>query len=155
MICVVWNMHIDLAKHSADASWLKLRRALSNDTAEQEHLRAMADSLARGHCVLIAFDNDGSATGLVETTKRNDYVNGTAASPVGFLEGLYVAPSHRRRGVCRALVCAASSWALAEGCSELASDSPIDNVDAHAVHRALGFVETEHIVYFCKRLDRG
>ena len=32
-------------------------------------------------------------------------------------------------------------------------DALIDNVDAHRVHRALGFVETERVVYFCKRLD--
>ena len=155
MIYVAWKMHIGPAKHSADASWLCLRRALWPDTTEREHLREMADVLARGHCVLLAFDDDGSAIGLVEASKRNDYVNGTAGSPVGFLEGLYVAPSHRRRGVCRALVGAASSWAVAEGCAELASDSLVDNVDAQAVHRALGFVETERVVYFCKPSDRG
>jgi len=115
----------------------------------------MADVLVRGHCVMLAFDNDGSAIGFVEVSKRNDYVNGTAGSPVGFLEGLYVAPSHRRQGVGRALVCAASSWAAAEGYSELASDALVGNVNAHAAHRALGFVETERVVYFCKRLDRG
>ena len=142
-------------QHSADASWLALRSALWPEASEREHLREMADVLMRGHCVMLAFDNDGSAIGFVEVSKRNDYVNGTAGSPVGFLEGLYVAPSHRRQGVGRALVCAASSWAAAQGCSELASDALVGNVNAHAVHRALGFVETERVVYFCKRLDRG
>jgi len=84
---------------------------------------------------------------------RNDYVNGTAASPVGFLEGVFVVPSHRRRGVGRALVRAAEAWVTAQGCTEFASDSLLENVDAHAVHRALGFVETERVVFFCKRLD--
>jgi aminoglycoside 6'-N-acetyltransferase I len=141
--------------HSADTSWLSMRSALWPDASEQEHLREMADVLSRGHFVMLAFDNDGLAIGFAEISKRNDYVNGTAGSPVGFLEGLYVAPSHRRQGVGRALVFAASSWATAKGCSELASDSLVENVDAHAVHRALGFVETERVVYFCKRLDRG
>ena len=36
----------------------------------------------------------------------------------------------------------------AEGCTELASDSPIENVVSHAAHRALGFEETERVVYF-------
>jgi aminoglycoside 6'-N-acetyltransferase I len=115
----------------------------------------MADVLSRGHFVMLAFGNDGSAIGFVEVSKRNDYVNGTATSPVGFLEGVYVAPSHRHQGVCRALVCAASTWVAAEGCSEFASDSLAENLDAHAVHRALGFVETERVVYFCRRLDPG
>ena len=62
-----------------------MRCALWPDTSAQEHLREMADVLARGHCVLIAFDKDGSPIGFVEVSKRNDYVNGTAGSPVGFL----------------------------------------------------------------------
>ena len=148
-------MRLRPPQHSADASWPALRTALWPEASEQEHLRDMADTLARGHCVMLAFDNDGSAIGFAEVSKRNDYVNGTAGSPVGFLEGLYVAPSHRCQGVGRALVCAASSWATAEGLSELASDSLVENVDAYAVHRALGFIETERVVYFCKRLDRG
>lgn len=134
--------------HSADMSWLSLRRALWPDASEPEHLREMADVLSRGHFVMLAFDNDGLAIGFVEVSKRNDYVNGTASSPVGFLEGVYVAPSHRRQGVCRALVCAASTWVAAEGCSEFASDSLAENLDAHAAHRALGFVEMERVVYF-------
>jgi aminoglycoside 6'-N-acetyltransferase I len=148
-------MRIASPESAADPSWLSLRRALWPDTSAQEHLREMTDVLARGHRVLLAFDNDGSAVGLVEASKRNDYVNGTAGSPVGFLEGLYVAPSHRRRGVCRALVSVASSWADAEGCAEIASDSLVMNVDVHTAHRALGFVETERVVYFCKRLGSG
>jgi len=75
-------------QHSADASWLALRSALWPEASEREHLREMADVLMRGHCVMLAFDNDGSAIGFVEVSKRNDYVNGTAGSPVGFLEGL-------------------------------------------------------------------
>ena len=148
------SMHIDSPRHAEDASWLSLRRALWLQGSADEHLRDMREFVARGHCVLLAFDDDGAAIGFVEASKRNDYVNGTAGSPVAFLEGLYVLPSHRRRGVCRALVSAVEAWGAAQGCAELASDSLIENGDAHAVHRALGFVETERVVYFCKQLDR-
>ena len=48
----------------------------------------------------------------------------------------------------RALVAEVERWAAAQGCSELASDSPIENIMAHATHRALGFEETERVVYF-------
>ena len=146
-------MRIHSPEHCADSSWLSLRRALWPHASGEEHSREMADVLARGHCVLIAFDDGIEAIGFLEASKRNDYVNGTAASPVGFLEGLYVLPSHRRRGVGRALVRAAEAWVAAQGCTEFASDSLLENVDAHAVHRALGFVETERVVFFCKRLD--
>ena len=139
---------------ATDLAWLSLRSRLWPDGTESEHLRYMADALARGHCVRLASAPDGSAIGFVEASQRVDYVNGTSTSPVAFLEGLYVEPSARRRGVARALVAEVERWAAAQGCSELASDSPIDNVTAHAAHRALGFEETERVVYF-RRAVRG
>jgi aminoglycoside 6'-N-acetyltransferase I len=110
----------------------------------------MADAIARDHFVRLAISTNGSAVGFVEASKRVDYVNGTNTSPVAFLEGLYVEPATRGNGVARALVGAVEAWAAAEGCTELASDSPLENVVAHAVHRALGFTETERVVYFCR-----
>ena len=65
---------------------------------------------------------------------------------------IYVAPGFRRRGVARTLVNSVEKWASAEGCLELASDSLLGNTAAHAAHRALGFEETERVVYFCRRL---
>jgi aminoglycoside 6'-N-acetyltransferase I len=72
--------------------------------------------------------------------------------PVAFLEGIYVVPEFRLRGVARTLVDAVMIWAKAAGCHELASDSLLPNTDAHAAHRALGFEETERVVYFRKAL---
>jgi aminoglycoside 6'-N-acetyltransferase I len=131
-----------------DGNWLLLRLRLWPHTSESEHLREMADTLARGHFVRLAYAQDGSAMGFVEASKRVDYVNGTNSSPVVFLEGLYVEPAARRNGVARALVAGVEDWAVAERCSELASDSQLENVVAHAVHRALGFEEMERVVYF-------
>ena len=133
---------------SSDVEWLSLRLRLWPHAAEAEHLHEMGDALARGHCVRLALTSRGSAVGFVEASKRVDYVNGTSTSPVAFLEGLYVEPAWRRKGVARALVSEVECWAAAQGCTELASDSPIDNVTAHATHRALGFEETERVVYF-------
>jgi aminoglycoside 6'-N-acetyltransferase I len=114
----------------------------------------MADTVARGHYVRLALTSAGAAVGFVEASKRSDYVNGTASSPVAFLEGLYVAPAARRRGVARALVEAVVAWALGQGLTELASDSLIDNVAAHEAHRRLGFQETERVVCFLRSLGR-
>jgi len=137
-----------------DPAWLALRIALWPEGAEADHLSGMADMLARGHYVRLAVTAAGAAIGLVEAAKRVDYVNGTTSSPVAFLEGLYVVPDWRRRGVARTLVESVVAWALQQGLSELASDSLIDNLAAHAAHRALGFEETERVVYFRRPLRR-
>ena len=132
----------------SDVKWLSLRVLLWPCASEAEHLRDMDNVATRGHFVRLALLANGSAVGLVEAAKRVDYVNGTSSSPVAFLEGLYVEPTSRRRGVARALVAAVERWAAAERCTELASDSPLENVAAHAAHLALGFEETERVVYF-------
>ena len=72
------------------------------------------------------------------------------SSPVGFLEGLYVVPDARRRGMARALVAEVGRWTRDCGCNELASDTALANAASHAVHRSLGFEETERVVFFRK-----
>jgi aminoglycoside 6'-N-acetyltransferase I len=138
-----------------DAEWLSLRSRLWPNAIESEHLREMDDAFARGHFVRLALTGDGAAVGFVEASKRVDYVNGTSSSPVAFLEGLYVEPTSRRKGVARALVAEVERWAFTERCSELASDSPLENLAAHAAHRALGFEEMERVVYFRRSVRRA
>src|SRR5215472_7840531 len=123
-----------------DREWLRLRLRLWPEGTEAEHVRYMADAIARGHFVRLALAESGATQiGFVEASKRVDYVNGTSSSPVAFLEGLYVVPSVRRHGVARTLVESVVQWALDEGCTELASDALLENRTAHTVHRALGF----------------
>lgn len=82
-------------------------------------------------------------------------MNGTHSSPVAFLEGLYVQPADRGQGIARQLVAGVQKWAEEMGCSELASDALLDNTASHAMHEALGFMETERVVYFLKGLGDG
>jgi aminoglycoside 6'-N-acetyltransferase I len=141
-------MQLTAPDGGGDREWLALRSALWPDVSETEHLAGMLDAVARGHYVRLAVAADGSALGFVEASKRTDYVNGTSSSPVAFLEGLYVVPAARQKGIARTLVRSVITWALQEGCSELASDALLDNPSAHLVHCALGFEETERVVYF-------
>jgi aminoglycoside 6'-N-acetyltransferase I len=138
------------------AGWLSLRRALWPEGSDAEHLAEMAEFLAvpRRFAQFVAYDAAGQALGFIEASIRSDYVNGTQSSPVAFLEGIYVLPAHRRSGVARSLFEAVAAWALAQGVQEIASDAAIDNTLSHHVHQALGFVETERVVYFRQALHR-
>src|SRR4030081_3730240 len=107
-------MQIAPPASATDRAWLSLRSRLWAGGTESEHLRYMADAMVRGHFVLLASASDGSALGFVEASQRVDYVNGTSTSPVAFLEGLYVAPESRRKGVARALVESVVKWASTE-----------------------------------------
>lgn len=134
--------------------WLDMRMALWPHGARDEHLTEMASFLAdpSRYAQFVAYGEAGVPAGFAEAAVRTDYVNGTSTSPVAFLEGLYVDPSFRRRGVARALVDAVQRWGRDRGCEELASDALLDNDESRAMHRALGFEETEQVVYFRKAL---
>lgn len=102
----------------------------------------------------MAYSSSRDPIGFVEAALRTDYVNGTESSPVAFVEGIYVVLEARRKGVAAALISAVESWARSLGCTELASDALLDNQSSHAFHRALGFEETERVVYFRKALSK-
>jgi aminoglycoside 6'-N-acetyltransferase I len=95
---------------------------------------------------------DNRVVGFAEAALRTDYVNGAQASPVPFLEGLYVVADARRQGVAAELVAAVEDWARGLGYRELASDALLENETSHAVHRTLGFDEMERVVFFRKSL---
>jgi ribosomal protein S18 acetylase RimI-like enzyme len=137
---------------SSDALWLALRLGLWPDVPADEHRADMAAIAAKPGFVRVAIEQNGKAIGLIEVSIRTDYVNGTLASPVAFIEGLFVVPDARRRGVARRLVAQASAWAATNGWREIASDARIENLVSQAAHRALGFEETERVVYFRRDL---
>lgn len=147
-------MKVEACASLEHPGWLELRATLWPECSREEHLAEMALQLQgpQRFSQFVARDDADVAIGLAEASVRSDYVNGTRTSPVAFLEGLYVVPAARRRHVAAALVGAVAGWARAQGCSELASDAAIRNVASHRVHRALGFEETERVVYFCMLL---
>jgi aminoglycoside 6'-N-acetyltransferase I len=149
-------MRIELCTRQTLDEWVALRQCLWPDTSEREE-RAEAEAMLAHPERAIAFlarTSDGKAVGFAEATLRHDYVNGCITSPVAFLEGIFVRPEHRRRGVARLLVRAVEDWAADLGCSEFASDAELHNSVSHRMHAALGFQETEQVVYFRKRLRR-
>jgi aminoglycoside 6'-N-acetyltransferase I len=134
--------------------WLDLRLALWPDESREQLLVGMALMLSQRERFfqLMAYADDGSAIGFVEASLRHDHVNGTETSPVVFLEGIYVAPEFRRQGIAKELVARVAVWGKSRGCTEFASDAFPDNELSHSVHQALGFEETDRVVYFRKAL---
>ncbi|MEZ5977553.1 MAG: GNAT family N-acetyltransferase [Planctomycetota bacterium] len=135
------------------ARWLDQRERLwpdfSRDELSEDERRAVADSDAG--CALVAVDASGAFLGFVEVTLR-PFAEGCATRPVGYVEGWWVEPEHRGRGVGRALVAAAEDWSRARGCREIASDTEIFNDVSRRAHAALGFEEVDRVVLFRKEL---
>jgi aminoglycoside 6'-N-acetyltransferase I len=148
------TMTIERCSSLDQPGWLDFRLALWPDATADDHRGYMAISLAQPErfLQLMMYDPQHQPIGFIEGSIRGDYVNGTETSPVGFVEGVYVAPAWRRMGVARQLFAAIGDWARARGCRELASDALLENETSQRAHRALGFKETERVVYFAKKL---
>lgn len=99
----------------------------------------------------LAFD-DGITAGFAQCQLRFDYVEGTDSSPVGYLEGIYVAEAYRNRGIARSLLHSCEDWAREKGCSEFASDCELGNTQSCFFHLNAGFQEANRIICFTKKL---
>lgn len=141
---------------NADAdAWAELRGALWPECSQDEHSAEIAAFFAgtarRQQAVLLAEDDRGEIVGFAELSIRS-YAEGCRSDRVAFLEGWYVRPEFRRRGIGKALVAAAERWGIEQGCVEFASDTPADNEISRAAHRACGFRDVGVIRCFRKEL---
>ena len=136
-------------------SWLKLRLALWSECTEAEHReeieRFFAGRAYEPQAVLLALDASGTALGFAELSIR-PCAERCRTDRIAYLEGWYVVPEARGRGVGRALVEAAESWGRKQGCTEFASDTQPDNEISRLAHRALGFEDVGLVRCFRKVL---
>ena len=112
----------------------------------------MAEILAKTDAAFFLAYEEDIAVGFAQCQLRHDYVEGTDSSPVGYLEGIYVAEDCRKQGFARELLSAAESWAKARGCTEFASDCELDNRESLKFHLSMGFEEANRIICFTKKI---
>ena len=140
------------AKEADRQAWAAMRHRLWDDfdPAELEAELAELEALATPYATLVA-ESEGELVGFAEVSVRS-VAEGCPPGPAAFLEGIWVEPEHRRRGVARALLAAAEAWARQRGLSHFGSDALLDNETSHAWHRAAGFGEVVRLVVFKKPL---
>jgi len=103
--------------------------------------------------VFVSESSDGRLCGMVEVSIRDTAI-GCTTDRVGYLEGWYVEPAWRGRGIGRALVEQAEAWARAQGCMEMASDTTPRYPLSPGAHEALGYGVIKRKLHFRKPLQR-
>lgn len=122
------------------------------DHTVEEMRPEFADMIAKPDAAFFLAYADETAVGFAQCQLRYDYVEGTDSSPVGYLEGIYVADKYRKQGVARELLSACEGWAKEKGCTEFASDCELSNVQSLQFHLNVGFEEVNRIICFTKKL---
>jgi aminoglycoside 6'-N-acetyltransferase I len=139
---------------SDEPAWIELRHALYGDAREvhEGEVAAFLGGTFRWPWgALLALEQE-RPVGLVELSIRPG-AEGCSTTDVAYLEGWYVRPQARGRGVGRKLLRAAEAWGRARGCRELASDTTPDNETSQRVHLACGFEQVGRVVCFRKPLE--
>jgi len=118
------------------------------------HLRAEFEELleSKKDIVYLAII-EGNYVGFIHMSLRIDYVEGSNSCPVGYVEGIYVDQKFRNKGISRKLVEAGEQWSKTLGCSQIASDTELDNSGSQEFHKRIGFREANRIVSFIKDLN--
>jgi aminoglycoside 6'-N-acetyltransferase I len=133
--------------------WLRLRKQLWDATSDADHRSEMVEIINHpdSQFVLVAEHESGRLIGFLEVSIR-PFVEDCETDHVGYLEGWYVEPEVRGRGIGRELVRIAENWAREKGCEEMASDAELGNELSLMVHVGLGYQETSRLVHLRKEL---
>jgi len=132
--------------------WLRMRQGLWPE-APTEYLDFDMDELLAepDYVVYVASGTDGNLIAFIEVGLR-DYSEGCETSPVGYIEAWYVDEHVRGQKLGKEMVHVAESWAREKGCTEMASDTWLENETSIAAHLKMGYDEAERLVHFVKRL---
>jgi len=141
-------MIVPLKKENENA-WAELCVELWPELTVDEVLRMSHEGLFKNE--FLYFEGDDLAA-FLSLSLRSDYVEGTSSRLTGYIEGLYVKPEFRRKGIAEKLVNHARTWSWSFGCTELASDCTVDNESSQAFHKYIGFAETTRKVCYIIRL---
>ncbi len=133
------------------AEWFRMRKGIWPDVPDHYMTFDMDELLADDNYVVI-FGCDGEKPiGMIEAGIR-EYGEGCETSPVGYLEAWFVQNEYRGKRIAGMLTQAAEDWVRGKGCTEMASDTWLENETGIRAHLNVGFTEVERLVHFKKKL---
>ncbi len=146
------DITIRRATHDDKPEWFRMRKGIWPE-APDEYLNCNMDGiLASNRDVAFMAFAEGRPVGMIEARLR-EYGEGCETSPVGYIEGWFVDEHMRgKNNIAGALIHAAEDWARDKGCTEMASDTWLDNIASIRAHHKLGYEEAERLVHFVKML---
>jgi aminoglycoside 6'-N-acetyltransferase I len=152
------NPHVRQANLSDAVEIAAMCALLWPDATVDQHFTEIEELLKTNLCggfpfaIFVSHDRAGKLAGFLQVDLRSHADGCNPSRPVGYVEGWFVMPEHRRQGLGAALMHAAENWARSLGCNEMASDTWIDERNSLKAHQALGFEVVDRCIHFRKSL---
>ena len=145
------NVTIRQAVREDMDDWFKMRKGVWPDAPDEYLNFDMEDIFSSEQDMIFLASVENKPVGMIEARIR-DYGEGCETSPVGYIEGWFVQEEFRGKGIAGALTQAAENWAREKGCTEMGSDTWLENETSIRAHLKMGYVEVERLVHFVKQL---
>ena len=97
---------------------------------------------AEGHLTVVAIDGDRTVGQCLAVVHRK-----ADQAPDLYIDEVGVAPSHRRRGIARALLADAVAWGREQGCETAWLVAGADDAPARALYDAAGWSAEPAVIY--------
>lgn len=139
-------MIVDLEK-KYEKGYQKLIKKLWNDIEENEIKDIIQYHYLGKEKIFVKVHND-KVIAFVNTSIRNDYVEGSDSSKVGYIEGIYVSEKYRRMKIARELINTCVVYFKEIGVTQIGSDTELENKQSQNFHKAIGFKEVSTIKHY-------
>ena len=143
---------IDRAKKEDIEALAQMAVKMWENHTKEELTEEFGQIMENGESAFFLVKVENQSIGFAQCQLRHDYVEGTASSPVGYLEGIFVEEAYRKYGYAKQMLQACETWAKEQGCTEFASDCELKNTESLHFHLNVGFEEAKRIICFKKKI---
>ena len=149
-------MTIKIASKENETEWLRLRMALWPDVSKKIHEKEIIAMLSdpERFITFIAYDSSNLSVGFIEASIHEIIDEGCVVKNIGYIEGWYIDPKYRKKGIGAELVKSAEKWVLQKGLKEIAVDTNLDNIQSQNAYKALGYKEQDRFILYKKVLRK-
>ena len=138
------------SKHKPE--YERLIKLLWPDISQHDIDEIIDEHTTKCNTIFLYLIND-NAVAFLNSSIRNDYVEGSDQSPTGYIEGIYVLPELTRQGIARSLVAHLIHFYKTINIKSIGSDIEIDNKDSDLFHQHIGFKEASINKHFIMKLE--
>jgi aminoglycoside 6'-N-acetyltransferase I len=132
---------------------VKMGLGLWSEHTEDDMRKSFLKALSSDNEIFFVNKVGDEYTGFISVSIRNDYVEGSSSRPVGYVEGIYVKPEFRNKGIAGRLIKKGEEWARSRGCSQMGSDVEMNNDISSIFHLKVGFKEANRMICFIKDIQ--